>query len=96
MGDEQEKLLDEALVYHGFEFNAEETIRDYLSFEDEISETEKDKIVEAVFREWDLRKVTINPWLLTILKSLSSSLRAYGKIQKWTDGLYIMTRVRLI
>ena len=55
------KLLDEALVYHGFEFNAEETIRDYLSFEDEISETEKDKIVEAVFREWDLRKVTINP-----------------------------------
>ena len=54
-------LLDEALVYHGFEFNAEETIRDYLAFEDEISETEKDKIVEAVFREWDLRKVTINP-----------------------------------
>ena len=55
------KLLDEALVNYGFEFNAEETIRDYLSFEDGMSEEDKEMIVEAVFREWDLRKVTINP-----------------------------------
>ena len=56
------KLLDDALVYHGFEFNAEETIRDHLQLsEDELSEEDKQLIVEAVFREWDLRKVTINP-----------------------------------
>ena len=54
-------LLDDMLVKYGFEFNAEETIRDYLSFEDDMSEEDKQLIVDAVFREWDLRKVTINP-----------------------------------
>ncbi len=55
------KLLDEALVNYDLEFNAEETIRDYLKLEDELDEKQMDEIVEAVFREWDLRKVTINP-----------------------------------
>ena len=56
------KLLDEALVYHGFEFNAEETIRDYLDLsDDDMDDKQKEQIIEAVFREWDLRKVTINP-----------------------------------
>ena len=55
------KLLDEALVNYDLEFNAEETIRDYLKLEDNLDEKQMDEIVEAVFREWDLRKVTINP-----------------------------------
>lgn len=55
------KLLDESLMEYGFQFNAEEAVRDYLSFEDGLSEKDKEMIVEAVFREWDLRKVTINP-----------------------------------
>ena len=55
------ELLDDMLVNYDLEFNAEETIRDYLKLEDELDEKQMDEIVEAVFREWDLRKVTINP-----------------------------------
>ena len=54
-------LLDEALVKYDLEFNAEETIRDYLKLEDDLDEKQMEEIVEAVFREWDLRKVTIHP-----------------------------------
>lgn len=51
--------LDAALVKFDLEFNAEETVREYLDLsDDEMSEDEKHKIIEAVFREWDLRKVT--------------------------------------
>ena len=53
--------LDDALDKYGFDFNAEETIRDYLKLEDNLDEKQMDEIVEAVFHEWDLRKVTINP-----------------------------------
>lgn len=53
--------LDDALDKYGFDFNAEETIRDYLKLEDNLDEQQMDEIVEAVFHEWDLRKVTINP-----------------------------------
>ena len=51
--------LDSALAKFGLEFNAEDTVREYLDLcEDEIEEAEKQKIIEEVFREWDLRKVT--------------------------------------
>jgi hypothetical protein len=54
--------LDAALVKFDLEFNAEETVREYLDLsDDEMSEDEKHKIIEAVFREWDLRKVTVTP-----------------------------------
>lgn len=53
--------LDDALDKYGFDFNAEETIRDYLKLEGNLDKKQMDEIVEAVFREWDLRKVTINP-----------------------------------
>ena len=54
--------LDDALDKYGFDFNAEETIRDYLDLaDDDMDDKQKQEIIEAVFREWDLRKVTIDP-----------------------------------
>ena len=55
-------LLDESIEKFGLDFNAEEAIRDYLALEDEtLSETDKERIIKEVFKEWDLRKVTIDP-----------------------------------
>ncbi len=55
--------LDRALVLFDLEFNAEDAVREYLDLadEDNMSEDQKHEIIEAVFREWDLRKVTIPP-----------------------------------
>jgi hypothetical protein len=54
--------LDAALVKFDLEFNAEETVREYLDLvdDDDMSDNQKHEIIEAVFREWDLRKVTIS------------------------------------
>ena len=50
-------FLDNALEKFGLDFNPEEAIREHLDLEDdELTQEEKDLIVEAAFREWDLRK----------------------------------------
>ena len=55
-------LLDDQLEKFGLDFNPEETIRDYLDLsDDDMDDKQKQEIIEAVFREWDLRKVTIDP-----------------------------------
>ena len=55
-------LLDDSLEKFGLDFNPEEAIRDHLNLEDEkLSEEDKDRIVEEVFKQWDLRKAAHCP-----------------------------------
>jgi len=49
-------LLDDAVEKYGLDFDPEDQIRAYLSLEDGgMSESDKKKIVEEVFKQWDLR-----------------------------------------
>ena len=55
-------LLDMTLDAAGLEFDAEEVVRKYLDLvPDQLTEKQVDQIVDAVFKEWDLRKVTRKP-----------------------------------
>ena len=56
-------LLDAQLDKHGLDFDAEGTVRKYLdlSNDPELSAKEYDTIIEEVFKQWDLRKVTHSP-----------------------------------
>ena len=55
-------LLDESVERFGLDFDPEDKIRKYLSLEDdEMSDSDKEKVIAEVFKQWDLRKVTITP-----------------------------------
>lgn len=51
-------ILDTTLEMVGLDFDPEQMVRDYLAIDaPKLSESETKRIVEAVFREWDLRQV---------------------------------------
>lgn len=49
-------MLDAKLEQYGLDFNPENAIRETLDLDPEMSEDDKMKVIEAVFKEWDLRK----------------------------------------
>ena len=52
-------LLDESVERFGLDFDPEDKIREYLSLEDdEMSDSDKEKVIAEVFKQWDLRVVT--------------------------------------
>lgn len=55
-------LLDMTLDAAGLDFDPEEVVRQYLDLQpDQLSEKQLNQIVDAVFKEWDLRKVARKP-----------------------------------
>ena len=55
-------LLDMTLDIAGLDFDPEEVVRQYLDLQpDQLSEKQLNQIVDAVFQEWDLRKVARKP-----------------------------------
>ena len=55
------RLLDFTLDAVGIDFEPEQTIRRYLDLlPEQLSEKQVDQIVEAVFKEWDLRQFARN------------------------------------
>ena len=49
-------LLDESVERFGLDFDPEDKIREYLSLEDdEMSDSDKEKVIAEVFKQWDLR-----------------------------------------
>ena len=49
-------LLDESVERFGLDFDPEDKIRGYLSLEDdEMSDSDKEKVIAEVFKQWDLR-----------------------------------------
>ena len=52
-------LLDESVERFGLDFDPEDKIREYLSLEDDkMSDSDKEKVIAEVFKQWDLRVVT--------------------------------------